>query len=45
MFASEKDYKDRIKKIDKDPRIIKLFSKVTDIVPEEKIEDLGCDTL
>lgn len=45
FYKSKKDYKMKIKRVDRDPSIINLFSKVTEIVPKEKIETFEYESI
>jgi transcriptional regulator with XRE-family HTH domain len=44
-YKSKSEYKKRIKLIDKDPRIIKLFNQVLKTVPRRKIKTFEYETL
>lgn len=45
IYRSKKEYRKKIKYIDKDLRINKLFSRLLDLVPRNKIKAFEYDTV
>jgi len=45
IYRSKKEYRRKIKYIDKDPRIIRLFDQLLKFVPRDKIKTLEYDVV